>query len=119
MTQSGFYQADYEIVAQIPAGKVVSYGQIARLTGRPRYARGVGYAMRAAPEGLPCHRVVFQDGSLCYGECFGGTCIHRAMLEGENVPFLPDGRVDMEKARWQGPLQGAGREPVIEPLPNP
>jgi methylated-DNA-protein-cysteine methyltransferase-like protein len=48
-----FYQQVYDIVAQIPPGKVVSYGQIARMLGRPRAAREVGRAMRLCPEGLP------------------------------------------------------------------
>ena len=48
-----FYQLVYDIVAQVPPGRVVSYGQIARMLGRPRAAREVGRAMRLCPEGLP------------------------------------------------------------------
>ena len=50
-----FYQQVYDIVAQVPPGRVVSYGQIARMLGRPRAAREVGRAMRLCPEGLPWH----------------------------------------------------------------
>ena len=93
-----FYKQIYDIVAQIPRGKVVSYGQIARMLGRPRSAREVGRAMRICPEGLPWQRVVMKDGSIA-----GGSMpeIRRAMLEAEGVSFLADGRVDMDQCRWE------------------
>ena len=100
MAMSSFSQQVYDIVAQIPPGKVSSYGQIARILGRPRGARLVGYAMAIAPEGLPCHRVLRKDGSLPPGELFGGIHIWRAVLESEGISFLPDGRVDMEQHSW-------------------
>ena len=59
---------------------------------------GVGYALSHVDgEGLPCHRVVFADGSLARDAVFGGEGVQRRLLEAEGVPFLPDGRVDMEK----------------------
>ncbi|MFR4850636.1 MGMT family protein, partial [Alistipes finegoldii] len=45
----------YAVVAEIPAGRVVSYKQIARLVGMPDHARRVGRALAEAPAGLPCH----------------------------------------------------------------
>ena len=95
--EAGFFQAVYEIVAQIPRGYVVSYGQIARLLGSPRAARQVGWAMRQCPDELPWHRVVMSDGSIAGG---GWAELRRALLEEEGVPFLPDGRVDMARCRW-------------------
>ncbi len=93
-----FYKQIYDIVAQIPPGKVVSYGQIARMLGRPRSAREVGRAIRVCPDKLPWQRVVMQDGSIA-----GGSMpeIRRAMLEAEGVSFLADGRVDMDTSRWE------------------
>ena len=61
---SSFYQAVYQVTAQIPAGRVATYGQIAFLAGRPRASRIVGGAMARAPEGLPCHRVIGSNRSL-------------------------------------------------------
>lgn len=92
----------YEVVKQIPKGRVASYGQIAMLAGNPHGARGVGFALHHNPEPgvIPCHRVVFKDGSVCTGFAFGGPEVQRAMLAAEGVPFLPDGRVDMARARW-------------------
>ena len=95
----GFFPAVYEVVRQIPRGRVMSYGQIARLLGFPRAARQVGWAMRRSPNGLPWQRVVRADGSIAVG-VDGGVC--RALLEAEGVLFLPDGRVDMRACRWNG-----------------
>ena len=94
-----FTRRIYEIVREIPYGKVMSYGQVARLAGNPRGARGVGFALHRNPEPgvIPCHRVVFRDGSLTDGFAFGGPEVPRRLLEGEGVAFLPDGRVDMAR----------------------
>ena len=62
--ENGFFQQVYDIVAQIPKGQALSYGQIAQMLGRPRAARMVGWAMRRCPEELPWHRVVKADGSI-------------------------------------------------------
>ena len=92
-----FFSKVYDLVAQIPPGRVTSYGQIARLLGNPRAARQVGWAMRVCPEGLPWHRVVRSDGTIAE-DSFDG--LHRARLEEENVPFTPDERVDLDACRW-------------------
>ncbi|MDR0622450.1 MAG: MGMT family protein [Deltaproteobacteria bacterium] len=94
---NSFYEKVYAIVERIPYGKVVSYGQISRMLGRPRSAREVGRAMRHCPGQAPCHRVVMADGSVS-----GGTRAEKrkAMLESEGVGFLPDNRVDMKNYSW-------------------
>ena len=96
----------YEIVERIPLGRVASYGDIARMMGAPRLSRAVGYAMHAAPEGVPCHRVVSKDGGLSDAFEPLGRDSHRLLLEMEGVGFLPDGRVDMEQFRWLGIEKG-------------
>lgn len=93
-----FYKQVYDIVAQIPPGKVISYGGIARMLNRPRAAREVGRAMRICPDGLPWQRVVMQDGTIAGGHY---AEIRKAMLESESVSFLLDGRVDMDISRWE------------------
>lgn len=93
----------YQLVAQIPKGKVATYGQLALLAGSPRASRIVGAAMYRAPAGLPCHRVLYRDGTLCCDQAFGGKEIQRQLLEAEGVPFLPDGRVDLKRCLWPGP----------------
>jgi methylated-DNA-protein-cysteine methyltransferase-like protein len=89
-----FFQGVYELVGQIPPGRVIAYGQLARLLGKPRGAREVGWAMRHCPEGLPWHRVVMADGAVTGGEW---SSMRRRLLEAEGVGFLPDGRVDMAR----------------------
>ncbi len=98
-----FNDSVYELVRQIPEGRVASYGQVARLVGRPRNARFVGFALHVNPEPgvIPCHRVVFRDGSLAPGFAFGGEGEQRRLLLAEGIEFLPDGRVDMERFRWE------------------
>ena len=90
-----FYKDVYDIVKKVPMGKVISYGQIARLLGRPRSAREVGRAMRICPEpeNIPWQRVVMADGAIT-GGMFAD--MRKGMLEAEGVIFLPDGRVDMK-----------------------
>ena len=62
----------------------------------------VGGGSNPQPGEIPCHRVVFQDGSLCGGFAFGGEGAQRALLADEGVVFLPDGRVDLQKCAWLG-----------------
>ena len=95
--EKGFFEQVYDIVRQIPEGKLISYGEIARLLGAPGCARQVGWAMRVCPEDLPWQRVVKADGSIAGG---GFAALRRAKLEAEGVPFLPDGRADMSQCRW-------------------
>lgn len=96
---SAFSERIYEVVKLIPCGRVMSYGQVARLAGNPRGARAVGFALHRNPQPgvIPCHRVVFRDGSLAPGFAFGGPDEQRRLLEAEGVSFTEDGRVDMEK----------------------
>ena len=104
MEKEGFFTRTYALVRQIPEGRVASYGQIARMLGEPRKARFVGFAMHGSPGmagGVPCHRVVFKDGSLAPGFAFGGPDVQREMLEEEGVGFLDDGRVDMARYAWE------------------
>lgn len=96
MDSGEFYRRVWDIVAQIPAGRVISYGQLAILAGRPGAPRLAGRAMREAPSGLPCHRVLRSDGSLAPGDMFHG--LQRKMLEQEGVVFRPSGRVDMKRS---------------------
>ncbi|MGE5560489.1 MAG: MGMT family protein [Chloroflexota bacterium] len=97
MEPESLFDRFYGIVAQIPKGRVASYGQVAAMAGCPRGSRTVGWAMRAVPAGLdlPCHRVVYADGRLA-----PGFVEQRDLLESEGVTFTPDGRVDMKRCAW-------------------
>ena len=93
---NSFFEQVYAIVESIPYGKVVSYGQIAGMLGKPRAARQVGWAMRCCPEHLPWHRVVMADGSITGGIY---ADMRRALLEKEGIKFS-NGKVNMELFRW-------------------
>lgn len=94
-----FYEKVYEIVARIPKGYVMTYGQIAVLTGNPRASRAVGYALRICPSrfNLPCHRVVNGKGYLSGGPAFGGMEIQRKLLEQEGIEVSPQYYVNLER----------------------
>ncbi len=94
----GFFTRVYEFVKNVPEGKVVSYGQVALFLGNGRMSRRVGQALHVNPDPkhVPCHRVVFRDGSLTPGFAFGGPEVQRERLEKEGVTFTPDGRVQPE-----------------------
>ncbi len=89
----------FGIVKRIPEGRVTTYGTVARALGYPRGARQVGRLLHTnrTPLVVPCHRVVFRDGSLAPAFAFGGDDVQREWLEREGVPFLPDGRVDIAR----------------------
>ncbi|KFF30873.1 MGMT family protein [Bifidobacterium bombi] len=112
---SGTFNAKvYEVVKDIPEGMVATYGQVAELAGAPRNARFVGFALHRNPEPgiIPCHRVVFRDGSLAPGFAFGGPDEQRRLLEKEGVTFIapPNQRknqgqdgfvVDLARCQWR------------------
>lgn len=91
----GFKDRVYHITAQIPKGKVATYGYIARLAGNKKAARAVGFYMRTNPYAprVPCHRVVGADGSLTGFSAVGGIFKKKRMLEHEGVVFIC-GKVD-------------------------
>lgn len=86
----------YGIVAQIPWGKVISYGEIARLLSAPGYARRVGSVLSgmSANTRLPCHRVVTGK-----GRTVPGWQEQRQLLESEGVRFWRNGCADMTHCR--------------------
>ena len=89
----------YEVVKNIPEGKVATYGQVALLAGNPRWARVVGYALHVNPEPfvIPCHRVVNREGKVADSFAFGGGEVQRQLLEKEGIVFELNGRIDLGK----------------------
>ena len=115
-----FFEQVYALVATIPTGKVMSYGQIAALLGGVCSAKIVGFAMHCAPpeRRLPCHRVVNKAGEMTKGGHFGGADRQRALLETEGVLFRPDGRIDMATSLFHPQTTTAGHSAsVVEEAP--
>lgn len=100
---SFFYQV-WEMVRNIPRGKVASYGQIARLLGVPHGARTVGWALASLPDDLdvPWQRVVNAQGEISLKGSIGGAALQRELLEAEGVVFDAHGRIDLRRYGWAG-----------------
>ena len=98
MDQDTFRQEVYNVVAAIPPGRVVTYGQIAYLIGKPQCSRMVGQALHNVPSGLhmPCHRVVNSQGrpAPCWDE-------QKTLLADEGVMLKKNGCIDMKKFQWE------------------
>jgi methylated-DNA-protein-cysteine methyltransferase-like protein len=97
-----FFERVYEIVRQIPEGKVTSYGAIAKALGAARSARMVGWAMNASHnlEDVPAHRVVNRNGMLTGKHHFEGTNLMQQLLESEGVKIIDNKIVDFDKFIW-------------------
>ncbi len=90
----------YELVAQIPKGRVMTYGQIAALCGAAWAAWEVGQIAHTGPEDLPWQRVVNKNGGLAAGWPGGGRAAHAAALQADGVEILEDYRVDVNGLLW-------------------
>ena len=101
--EANFFDRVYQIVKQIPPGKVTSYGAIAKALGAARSARMVGWAMNAAHnlEDVPAHRVVNRTGFLTGKHHFDGTNLMQQLLESEGIEVVDNQIVDFEKHFWQ------------------
>jgi methylated-DNA-protein-cysteine methyltransferase-like protein len=102
----------WEIVQQIPEGKVATYGQIAAMIPPPDGmnsrdyaawgARWVGGAMAACPETVPWQRVINAQGKISLRSS-GGHLKQRQLLESEEVEFDEKERIDLNRFSWSGP----------------
>ncbi len=92
----------WDIVRQIPSGRVMNYGQVAEFHSRPLTPRAVGWAMHDCPGDVPWHRVVNVRGE-CSTDRVTPTAPgrQRGRLEAEGVQFGADGRVNMPRHRWR------------------
>lgn len=94
---NGFFQKVYRIVKKIPRGRVMTYGQIAKILGT-KDARRVGHALHANSDSkIPCHRVVNKEGGLAPNFAFNGSSEQKRRLLSEGVGFIDDMHVDLEK----------------------
>src|SRR5690242_17817093 len=97
---NAFKEQIYKLVAQIPEGRLMTYGQLAALAGKPRGAWEVGQIAHFGPEDLPWHRVVNKQGGLASGWPGGGREAHKALLEAEGIKVTPEYVVDVATLQW-------------------
>jgi len=100
---TGVYEQIYAMVRRIPEGRVATYGQIARLVKRPRWARQVGYALAALPDDkqVPWHRVVNARGGVSRRSKGGYEDYQRILLESEGIVFDAGGCIDLSTYQWR------------------
>jgi methylated-DNA-protein-cysteine methyltransferase related protein len=117
-----FVERVYVVVAQIPYGRVTTYGAIARSLGEARSARMVGWAVNSPPPelDLPCHRVVNRIGYLSGGWHFGHPDIMRNALLEERITFVDEYQVDLTRHFWDPSLESAASDEVddLEDIPS-
>jgi methylated-DNA-protein-cysteine methyltransferase related protein len=97
------YQRIYQVVKQIPPGRVTSYGAIASCIGSSGSARLVGWAMNAShygAAGIPAHRVVNRNGLLTGKHHFETLLTMQELLENEGVKIIDDQIIDFDKVFW-------------------
>jgi methylated-DNA-protein-cysteine methyltransferase-like protein len=101
------YEAIYHFIRQVPPGKVVTYGLVARLVGGCS-ARMVGYAMAALNEtdNVPWQRVINAKGRISPHGFGYGSALQRQLLEEEGITFQQDGSLDLTKYSWLPPETG-------------
>ena len=98
-----FFQDVYEVVRQIPKGRVTSYGAIAAYLGTKLSARMVGWAMNAAGTAkpkVPAQRVVNRNGILSGKHHFGTPTLMEELLKKDGVAVKNDTVVDFSKRFW-------------------
>ena len=105
ISSAPLYERIYDMVRQVPPGRVTTYGRVAELVGGCT-ARMVGYAMAALKRGtapdVPWQRVINAQGKISiHGDGFGNA-LQRTLLEEEGVVFDANSRVDFERFGWLG-----------------
>lgn len=101
MAQVGFFEKVYQVTAQIPYGRVTTYGAIAQYLGAARSARMVGWAMNGSGnKEIPAHRVVNRNGLLTGKHHFQGTNLMQQLLESEGIEVEDNKIQNFEKHFW-------------------
>lgn len=102
-----FFERVYDVVREIPIGKVTTYGAIAKAIGAPRSARMVGYAMNAShfDDSVPAHRVVNRVGMLSGKHHFDGTNLMQQLLESEGIVVKNNQVQDFQSHLWIPPVE--------------
>jgi methylated-DNA-protein-cysteine methyltransferase-like protein len=99
------YDKIYDIVRQIPVGKVATYGQVAELANLAGKARLVGYALYRVDiqsSDIPWHRVINAKGEISHSTLRQGTdYLQKTLLEEEGIILTSDGKIKLSQYQWQ------------------
>ncbi len=105
----------YEIVRQIPPGRVMTYGQLAEILGEGYTARTVGFVMHSADQSVPWQRVINAQGACSTGRVIVPPDLQQRMLESEGVVFDAKGRCDLGRYRWSPEGEEGNNEESQQP----
>lgn len=98
--EKGFREKIYQLMRELPADKVTTYGDLAAMAGQPRAARIVGGIAHQGPTDLPWHRLVNKEGGLAIGY-YGGQEVQRQMLEQDGITCTDYKVDDFGERRWR------------------
>jgi methylated-DNA-protein-cysteine methyltransferase related protein len=101
---TSFFERVYDVVRQVPCGRVTSYGDVAEYLGGRMSARMVGWAMNAshaAHPPVPAHRVVNRNGLLTGKMHFGSPTLMEELLDNEGIKVVKDQVQDFQLLRWR------------------
>jgi methylated-DNA-protein-cysteine methyltransferase-like protein len=104
--EPSFRERVYQLVLRIPAGRVMSYGQVARVLGAGYDARAIGNVMHATPNdgrNIPWHRVISSQGGCSTAGMTTPPDLQQRLLEAEGIVFNDKGRCEIEKYLWYPP----------------
>ena len=116
VNEKNYRERVYEIVREIPVGKVMTYGQIAEILGEGYTPRTIGYVMHAADtENVPWQRVINSQGACSTGKMTLPVNLQQKMLEDEGVKFDTKGRCDLKIYLWspQGFEENEDEQPSL------
>src|SRR5262245_58172073 len=102
----GYRELVYRLVLRIPAGRVMSYGMVARVLGPGYDARAIGNVMHATPKdgrSIPWHRVINSQGGCSTAGMTKPPDLQQRLLEAEGIIFNDKGRCQIEKYQWMPP----------------
>jgi len=99
---SNFTQDVIKIIQNIPVGKVLTYGRIAKLAGNPRAARQVSWLLHSSTKkyNLPWHRVINSQGKIVL-KSQDGKDYQKILLEKEGIEFAENNKIDLKKYLWE------------------
>jgi methylated-DNA-protein-cysteine methyltransferase related protein len=102
-SDTNFFEKVYDVTRLIPAGRVTTYGAIARYIGAPGASRMVGWALNGShsqEEFIPAHRVVNRNGLLSGKHHFRHPDLMQELLESEGVMVINDQVVNFKSLFW-------------------
>ena len=90
----------YDLVRQIPTGKIMTYGSVAIVLGDGYTPRTVGYVMHGSPDGVPWQRVINSQGKCSTERLTMPVNLQQELLEAEGIVFSKSGKCDLTTYQW-------------------